>query len=395
MIKKVSKISLIKMYSPFFWKVPLKLSIYALGKFKYQNPQWFNNQIWVTTLTPPYPSKAFNRFMDVLIKDERYPQATDFAVTSKCPYNCPFCSYGRRIKKDLTTKQIIDIIDQLKNLKCSILGITGGEPLLRNDLEDIIKAATPEMFTNIFTSGYKLTSERVKSLKKAGLECVTIGLEYTDPKKQDQIRGSKGSFKYVENAIKICNEAEIFTSIATIATKEKIRIGELDRILKLSKDWNVCEIRLISPVATGRWTGCVNQMLGPKEFDQLRQFHIKQNETHTTPIITWISYYESPELFGCLTGYRYVFIEASGEVCPCDVTPLSFGNVIKEPLKEIWKRMGKTFTRPRLNCLMAEISSKIDAKILPLPPKKSIKLVPKINNATPLPEISKRLIKKT
>jgi MoaA/NifB/PqqE/SkfB family radical SAM enzyme len=394
LIKKASKFSLIKMYFPYFWKVPLKFSIYASNKFKYQNPKWFNNQIWVNTLSPPYPSEAFNRFMEVLIENKRYPQSTDFAVTSKCPYNCPFCSYGRRIKKDLTTKQIIDIINQLKDLRCSILGITGGEPLLRKDLEEIIKAASPEMFTILFTSGYKLTPERVKTLKKAGIECVTLGLEYSNPEKQDEIRGLKGSFKYVENAIKICNESEIFTSIATIGTKEKIRNGELERILQLSKKWNVNEIRLISPVATGNWAGHIDQMLGPQEFKHLREFHIKQNKTHTTPIITWISFFESPEFFGCLTGYKYVFIDASGEVCPCDQTPLSFGNVTKEPLKEIWKRMGKSFPRPRLNCLMNEISLKIDNKILPLPPNKSEEIIPKINDTIPLPEIPKRLIKK-
>jgi MoaA/NifB/PqqE/SkfB family radical SAM enzyme len=392
--KKVGKFTLLKIYFPYFWKVPLKFSIYAYKKFKYQNPQWFNNQIWITTLFPPYPSEAFNRFMDVTIKDERLPQAANFAVTSNCPFSCSFCGYGRRVKKDLKTKQIIDIINQLKDLKCSNLGITGGEPLLRDDLEEIITAAKPEIFTILFTSGYKLSFERVKSLKKAGLDCITFGLEYSDPKKQDEIRGHKESFKYIENAVKNCRKAGIFISIATIGTKEKIKNGELNRILQLAKKWNVGEIRLISPIATGRWTGCLDQMLGPEEYEQLRQFHINQNNTHTTPIITWITYYESPDLFGCLTGYRYVFIEASGDVCPCDQTPLSFGNVTKEPLKDIWKRMEKSFPRPRLYCLMNDISPKIDAEILPIPPEKSVNIVPKIEETTPLPEISKRLIKK-
>jgi MoaA/NifB/PqqE/SkfB family radical SAM enzyme len=391
LIKRAGKLSLIKMFFPYFFKVPLNFSIFALKKFKYQNPQLFNKQIWMSTLVPPYPSEAFNRFMEVFIKDERLPQSANIAVTGECPFNCPFCSYGQRVKKDLRTEQIIDIVNQLKDLKCSIIGLTGGEPLLRNDLEEIIKAANPEIFTILFTSGYKLTLERAISLKKAGIGCVTLGLEYADQKRQNETRGHNKAFKFVEDGINNCNNANIFTAIATIGTKEKIRTGELYKILKLSKEWNIDEIRLISPVATGRWEGRTDQILEHDEYEELRKFHITQNRTHKTPILTWLTYYETQELFGCLTGYRYVFIDASGEVCPCDQTPLSFGNVTKESLNNIWKKMEKSFPNPRLYCLMNDISSKIDAEILPIPPEESVKLVPKINNNSPLPEIFKRL----
>ena len=381
------------MFSPYFFKVPLRASWFSYSKFKHINPQWFNDKIWISSLIPPYPSEPFNRFIDVVIHNKRLTHNTNIAVTSKCPYNCPYCCSALRESKDLSTKEWIDSINQLKSLGTAILGITGGEPLLRKDLEEIIKTASPEIYTVLFTTGYKLNSARVRKLEDADLGCLAVGLEYADEKKQDEIKGKKGSFRYAENAIKLSNEIGIYTCIITICTKEKIKNGEIKKLYDLAKEWNICEIRLISPVATGRWLGKTNVILGEEEFQELKDFQIKYNKTRKPPIVTWISYLESPEILGCLTGYQYLFIDSAGNICPCDLTPLSFGNVTKEPIGKIWDRMAKSFPRPRDKCLMDKISPKIKSQKLPLSPDESKKMIPKLDEKDPLPNLSKYLKK--
>jgi len=377
------------MFAPYVFKAPLGLSIFSLKQFNVINPHWLNHKLWISSLAPPYPSNAFNRFMDIVIHHKRLPHSAYTAVTANCPYNCPFCSYGNREYDDLTTEQWIDIIQQLKQLGTAIIGITGGEPLLRNDLEKIIKETRPEMSTIIFTTGYQLTKSRAQALADAGTDCITIGLEYTDEKKQDTVKKGKHSFQYAKNAIKYCNDVGIFSSIATIGTREKINNGEMERLYDLAVDWDIGEIRVLSPVATGKWLGKTDEILSKKEFDYLRQFHKSKNKTGKRPIITWTTYYESSEIFGCITGFQYIFVDAKGNICPCDLTPLSFGNIKEKSIKTIWNEMNETFPRPRYSCLMNDISSTIKSDALPLPPDKSINIVPKILEDDPKPKVSK------
>jgi MoaA/NifB/PqqE/SkfB family radical SAM enzyme len=90
---------------------------------------------------------------------------------------------------------------------------------------------------------------------------------------------------------------------------------------------------------------------------------------------------------GCIAGYQTLFIDASGEICPCDFTPLSFGNIKETPITEIWTQMKEYFPRPRTDCLMRDIAEKIDSSILPLSPNESKKIIPQIDEKSPASKI--------
>jgi hypothetical protein len=64
-------------------------------------------------------------------------------------------------------------------------------------------------------------------------------------------------------------------------------------------------------------------------------------------------------MFGCGAGYHHLFVDAVGNVCPCDLTPMAFGNVLEEGLGAIWERMGEHFGRPRCGCFMKEICQEV------------------------------------
>lgn len=392
-MKRANTFSLIKMFYPYLRKVPLNFLFFAFLKFRNERPHWFNDQIRVNSCFPPYPSISFDRFVDILINNQRKPHTINLAITSNCPYNCPHCSYGKRIKKELSTSEIINLIKEIKGLGTAILGITGGEPMLRPDLEKIISTASPELTTIVYTTGYNLNKKRAEKLFKAGVGWIIVGLESTNIKIQDEVRGKKGSLQNAINAINICKEAGIYTGINTIGSRKRIKNGELEEIYNLAYTLDVGEMRINFPTPTGNWAGQTDNILKKDELEYLKEFHIKKNKKNSGPVVTCLSYLESENLIGCNSGYQCLFIDSSGEVCPCDLTPLSFGNIKDKSLEEIWMGMEKYFPRPRQNCLMREISPQIRSDTFPINPNDSKKLIPKINKNSPLPGIHKKLKK--
>lgn len=296
---------------------------------------------------------------------------------------------------DLSKQQMLQLIKDIKQLGTAILGITGGEPMLRTDLEDLVAAAGPEMTTIVFSTGYNLNEARAHRLREAGVGCITIGVESADPKIQDTIRGKKGSFELAIDAIKTCKKAGIYTAIGTIGTRERIQDGELQRLYNLGRDLDVGEIRFIPLAATGNWAGHTEEILGEEELEQLKKLHITYNRQKKGPIVASLAYLESAEVMGCNAGFQYLYIDATGEVSPCDLTPLSFGNATKQPLAKIWKQMEKYFPRTRLTCLMGEIASEIRGISFPLPPAQSKLLIPTIDKDTPLPRVYEKIKKKS
>jgi MoaA/NifB/PqqE/SkfB family radical SAM enzyme len=178
-----------------------------------------------------------------------------------------------------------------------------------------------------------------------------------------------------------------------MGTREKIHTNDLERIYDIACQYNVGELRILSPVATGSWSGRPEKMLTAEEISYLQQFHRNHNRQKNGPCVATSAYIESADMFGCNAGYHHLFIDAAGEVCPCDLTPISFGNITTQPLKEIWENMKRYFPQPRNSCLMSEISNKITASSLPLPPSQSTHLIPQIEPHTPFPGIYRRIFK--
>lgn len=392
-MKRVGTLTLLRVLRPFIKNIPPRQLRQLYRSFKNDRFHWFNNQVRINTFFPPYPSQSYDRFFRSIIERKRTPYQAYVAVTSACPYQCPHCSYGKRPPGHLSRNDLLKIISELKTLGTSIIGFTGGEPLLSEDLEEIITAAAPEMTTVLFTTGYRLDDSRAKKLLKAGIGSVVVSIESSNPQQHDALRGKSGSFSEAVTAIKACTNTRIYTAIETIGTRQKIRDGELEKIYETGCRLNVEEIRILSPVAAGRWTGCTDVMLQPEELSALQEFHAMHNRQKNGPCVATGAYIESETMFGCTGGYHHIYIDAAGEVCPCDLTPLSFGNIKKESLQDIWDKMAPYFPQPRPRCLMSTIAANITSDRLPLAPDESIRIMNGLAPPADLPVLFQRLYK--
>ncbi len=376
-------------------RLPLAHLFNMVAKLRNENPHRHNGQLRINTFFPPYPSPAFDRFLASAIKRARVPYSCYFAVTDQCPYSCPHCSYGKHTPGRLDTENAVKVIDQIGSIGTITLGFTGGEPLLRDDIATLVKAAG-DCATIIFTTGYNLTDLLARKLADANLGCLMIGLESDNRREHDSTRGVCGSFDAGLAAINTSLQAGLYTAISTVATAAKIENGIIERMTLMAADLGVHEFRILEPIPTGSISGHPEQILNQSHSQRLYDLHVNWNRQNAGPAISGFSYLESDELFGCGAGYHHLYIDALGSVCPCDLTPLSFGNVLETPLDLIWQQMDRYFHHPRCGCLMKEICSDIARHLdcpLPLPPEISTQICDKIKPSHQLPGIFKKLLK--
>src|SRR5437879_11923460 len=116
-------------------------------------------------------------------------------LTYKCPLQCPYCSNpldfaGARFKRELSTDEWCRVFREGKALGVVQLGLSGGEPTLRPDLEQLVRTAHElGLYTSLITSAYRLSRERLAGLKAAGLDHVQISVQGADAELSDEIAG--------------------------------------------------------------------------------------------------------------------------------------------------------------------------------------------------------------
>lgn len=386
-----------------FWPVVLRSLVhlpaahvrYLASKLKYENPQLHAGRVHINSFFPPYPSAAFERFLASVFRYERVPHSVYYAVTDRCPYTCGHCSYGGHRAGRPDTAQALAVIEQIQAAGASTIGLTGGEPLMREDIAELVRAAARRCAVVMFSTGYGLDAERAAALRDAGLTCLTIGLESDRAEEHDRIRGTQGSFETGVEAARQARAAGLFTAISTVATREKLRTGTLERMAGLGLRLGAREFRILNPVPTGAMRGQENERLSVDELRQVAKLHQSWNRGASGMNIAAFAHLESSGMFGCGAGFHHAFIDAAGNVCPCDLTPLALGNVYEKPLADIWHEMAEWFDLPRQGCFSAQVCAEYaDAAELPIGETQSRAICARTPRRNGLPGVYANLFRK-
>ena len=313
------------------------------------------NKVFSNTFTPYYPSLAYDRFLKGAVETAlgtAKPIITNFAVTANCICNCWHCSFSdRELKNGMSLDDLRKNISRVQDLGVSVIGITGGEPLLRNDLEDIISSIDERSMPIMFTTGYGLTRERVRALKQAGLEIPVLSLDHYTAERHDKGRGKNGIFKATLKAIEMFQEEGFYTAVSFVPTKELVDDEkDLFKTLDFFKDLGINDMRLTSPILSGQLVCKPEEKLTPENVKTIFKLRKKAKNKEGYPNVFAYDFFESSEYYGCGAGYNYMFIDSQGNVSPCDFTMLSLGNVKSEPVADIWNKMSSHFCGPSCEC---------------------------------------------
>lgn len=341
------------MLTPIIERLGFFTMLLVQGKFYagYKNlGTWKGNRV-ANTFAPPIGSRPMYHLLASAIKGRLgrhpVPVAMTFAVTYKCQCKCVHCSAGRHARPDvpeLSTREAKRLIDESQELGVSIIAFTGGEPLLRDDIFDLIAhvdgaRAVPLLFTN----GQFLTEETVDKLADAGLYSAFVSLDSPFPEEHDRLRNMPGLFDAVMKGIRTLKSRGIFVGFSSYATKTATERGIYKKIYHLARENHLDNVMLFDAVPTGNMLKDTREILTVDQRNEIEDFSNMLFANSIIPPLSSQSWQNSIEGYlggiGCLAANIQYYASAYGDITPCDFTPLSFGNIRQEPLRTIWRRM--------------------------------------------------------
>jgi len=315
----------------------------------------------------------------ILRYDEKIKRGESVAIVQfqydyTCNFQCRHCCITTLRKKGeercFTLPDVKELSRQADELGLAHLVITGGEPLVFPDFDELVKAIDPRKFyLTSDTNGWYLDAKKARHLKSIGVDKIQLSLDSLSAGDHDDFRRKKGSHDRAVRAIDASLDAGLAIILATVVTKQRIRSAEFVEFLEFAKKKGVGTfVTYAKPV--GAWEGKLDMLVTKEDMEHMRGLEKKYNVfTHLTP-----SYGHS---LGCIAVKRMISITKYGDVMPCPYIHTSLGNFFKEPLKEIIGRgMNiKHFGRHVDTCLIAEDrhfideyeTKKISGRKLPVP----------------------------
>jgi len=279
-------------------------------------------------------------------------------VTRTCNLNCMHCRAGGRresTKGELTTEESLRFLAKLAGFapRCTVI-VTGGEPLLRKDIFELIGAGTRLGLKFVAaTCGEPITPPVLVSLRKAGVRRISISIDGATADTHDRTRGVAGAFDVATNAARLAAAARFPFQVNTVVSKANLH--ELQPIIDLAVDLGAVAWHPFLFVPTGRGAEMGELTLTPAEYEdvlvwftqtvdalplqvrptcapQYRRIAGQQDKAKGAPRR------RSMRSSGCLGGRSFVFVGYDGTVQACGFLPVAGGNLRETEfdLRPIW-----------------------------------------------------------
>lgn len=311
--------------------------------------------------------------------EEKYKRGESIAIIQfqynyVCNFKCEHCSIepfqGKSNKKSFTMDDVRNLSRQADELGLARFVITGGEPMIFKDMDDLVAAIDPQKFyINCDTNGWFLNKEKAEHLKSIGIDRIQLSVDSLIPEEHDNFRNQKGAHARALAAVDIVKDAGLGIFIQTVVTKQRLHSDEFINFVEYfnKKDVGVF-VSYAKPV--GAWEGHYEGLVDRADMAYMEELEKKYNLfTHLTP-----GY--GLEM-GCIAVKGMISVTQYGDVLPCPYIHISIGNVFEEPLKDVLER-GKSikfFGEYVDTCSIAEdrnfienyIAKKVYGKSLPVP----------------------------
>ena len=279
--------------------------------------------------------------------EKYFPLVISWNMTLKCNLKCSHCYINAEETKmvdELSTDAAKMLIHQIIEVSRPLLILSGGEPLLREDIYEIIKyGADRGLRMGMGSNGMLIDTEVARKLKDAGMWTVAISLDSSDPQRHDEFRGVKGCWERAVNAIKVLKEAGVEVQVNCTVTRQNY--DEIEEIMALAESLGVDNFHLFFLVPTGRGTDIED--ITPEMYEKMIQSTLAKTTKYKlnvkpscAPQFMRVAKDQGVDMSrwvrGCMAGLYYCRIYPSGEVTPCPYMPISLGNIREKSFKDIW-----------------------------------------------------------
>ncbi|HTS27200.1 MAG TPA: TIGR04053 family radical SAM/SPASM domain-containing protein [Bryobacteraceae bacterium] len=295
---------------------------------------------------------------------DQAPMLVIWEVTQACDLACVHCrasAQPERNPKELTTEQGYRLLDEIRSFGEPLMVFTGGDPLKRPDLFDLIRYSVKiGLRTNVTPSATPLlTAEAIEGFQKAGISRMAISLDGPDAASHDDFRGIPGTFDRAMFALEYAKQIGVDTQLQTTVTqRNRARLPEMAEIAKAvrTKMWS-----LFFLIVTGR-AGEGDDLTAP-EYEQVFEFMYELSKTapfgvKTTEAMHYRRYVAQRikaehgvtenenakgvawRTAGVSDGKGFVFVSHQGEIFPSGFLPISGGNVLDDSLVDVYQNSG-------------------------------------------------------
>jgi heme b synthase len=282
-------------------------------------------------------------------------------TTRNCNLACIHCRASATTgphSGELDTSEALKLLDQIAEIAKPIVILTGGEPLLREDIFDIAAYGTQKGLRMVMApNGTLVTEDIAKKLIDAGIKRISISLDGASPQSHDSFRKVKGAFEGAVNAMKIAHRVGLEFQVNTTITKTNLE--QIPKIQELAVKLGAVAHHIFLLVPTGRGKYIVDTEISAAEYEKtLNWFYDQRDKTPLDLKATCAPHYyrilrqragkEGKSVSfnthgldavtrGCLGGIGFCFVSHRGDVQPCGFLTADCGNVRQHSFAEIWR----------------------------------------------------------
>jgi MoaA/NifB/PqqE/SkfB family radical SAM enzyme len=259
----------------------------------------------------------------------------DIAYSYACNLSCEHCTAARfrkRGARKLRPDDLRRISDEADALGLCQFCISGGEPLLFPDLDDVIAALQPDRFhLAMSTNGHFMTPTMARHLKAIGLDKVKISLDDFDEAEHDANRKDAGAYKKAMDALFNARDAGLSVVIQTVVTHQNCRSPRLEEMARFAEREGFT-VDILVARATGAWEGRHDVLIDREDAEFLREAHEEHPVLHRDTFPS----YGMDKGCGCVDSTLH--ITQYGDVLPCVYVHISLGSIFEESLADLLAR---------------------------------------------------------
>jgi pyrroloquinoline quinone biosynthesis protein E len=268
-------------------------------------------------------------------------------ITYRCPLHCAFCynptDYDKHTKNELSTEEWIKALREARKMGAIQLGISGGEPLLRDDIEEIVaEAHRLGYYSNLITSGVGLTEKRIQAFKEGGLDHIQLSMHDITEEINNFITNTK-TFE-LKKKVAAMIKGHGYPMVLNVVI-HRYNIGHVDKILEMAEALGADYVELANTQYYG-WSLVNRSQLMPTR-EQLAEAERMTNAFRERVGNKMKVFFVVPDYFAdrpkkCMNGWGEVFmiVTANGDVLPCHsaraLPGLTFPNVRENGLEWAW-----------------------------------------------------------
>ena len=254
------------------------------------------------------------------------PIVVSFEVTDGCTCYCKHCDHGGP-RDDAYAMRPADYRRYTEALNPCVVQVSGGEPLMRDDVVDIVRNIKPNgglPYTILVSNWSNMTEEKYLALREAGVDQFSVSLDFPDSR-HDDFRGYPGLYDQLSDLIPRLAKRG-FDDIVLNSCITSENLGEINAMADKAREWGV---NMCFSAYSPRRTGCRDYFLNSPEQlkilrEELDKVETRRDGTHwivnsPTTLVSTRRYFENGGVPGCKAGLRFLVVTAHGKLQPCSM----------------------------------------------------------------------------